>query len=523
MLTGLYPPSHGVRLNVNFRVPPAAGTLAELLAARGFKTVAVTSAAVLDGRYGLNQGFDVYQEPPRDNGQAELPAEETTRRALDATSGLARERFFLWVHYYDPHSPFQPPAPFEAPEGIPPESVELYDREIAYMDLWMGKLLEGLEERGMLEETAVIVAGDHGESLGEHGETYHTLFVYDSTQHVPLIIRAPGIAMGKRVSEPVSLVDLFATTLWLLGIEPPETTSSRVLPGLGFPEQDQDRGPPRGIYSESMAPPIRYGWAALQAMRWRQWLYIRAPREELYDLTSDPEQKINLARSREGPLAELRRVLARTVREMPDQGLEDEAGFEPGEEQLRKLAALGYIGATGGEEAIENSLEGEDPKDMVEVAEAYQLSRLAKRLGRLETAEELLHFVVTADPGNVGGWSLYGEILFRQNRIEDAANAWLEALKLQPSGWAESLNLAILKHRLGETPAAERYFYQALDSTPFPEEVWREIASFRLELGDLDKAKEAYRRLLELQPGDERAQRDLQQLMSPGSQQLEAE
>lgn len=515
MLTGLYPPSHGVRLNLNFKVPASATTLAEILRDQGFDTAAVVAAGVLDDRFDLDQGFDVYRDPPRRGRLPELPAEDITHRALEAADGLEGERFFLWAHYYDPHSPFEPRAPFEAPEDATPESVELYDLEIASMDHWLGELLAGLEERGLMDDTAVVIVGDHGESLGEHGETYHTLYIYDATQHVPLLVRAPGITAGTRVADPVPTVDVFATALALLGIEPPEGVSSRVLPGLGLNQGTQPENRRRPIFSESMAPPLRYGWAGLQAVRLDRWLYIRAPREELYDLDADPEQEVDLAWSESEELAGMRQALAQLLEEMPAEIGAEEAGFVPDEAEMAQLEALGYLGASGDESALDQPLEGEDPKDMVEVAEAYQLARLARRLRRLETAEELLYFVVTADPENNAGWVDYGEVLVEQRRFDEARDALERAVALRKSGHTLVL-LAAAERQLGNHGAAQWYLDDALRISPFPGEVWREIARLRLALDDIPGAEEAYRKVLEHQPGDERATWALGQLESQG-------
>ena len=518
MMTGLYPPSHAVRLNLVFRVPPDLRTLAEILRAEGFYTAAVTSAAVLDGRFGLNQGFISYVDPQTVAGGRtqlkEIRAQMVTNRALAALNVAGDRRFFLWAHYYDPHSPFDPPAPFEPgeEEDIPPESIELYDREISYTDLWIGRLLEGAEERGLLEDTLVILIGDHGESLGEHGETYHTVFVYDSTQRVPLIVKGPGVEAGKRVDRVVSTLDIFATALEFLGLEPPES-SSLVLPGLPV-SPDKDSGE-RVAYSDSMTPPLRYGWNALESLRTRDWLYVRAPDEELYRLDgSDPNQEDNLAYTDRRQLAAMRELLEETVEEMPDLGLEEAAGHTPSEEQRDALAALGYLSTSGGGERPIG--EGVDAKDMIEVAEAFQMANLAENLEQIETAEELLSWVVEADPENYGGWIKLGQIFYKQDKFEEAVATLTRALEIRPSSWEALAELAAAEQEIGLFGEAETHFQQALESSPFPAEVWRKLARLRLEKEDWEGAANSFRKVLELQPGDPRAQAALRQLASSG-------
>jgi arylsulfatase A-like enzyme len=317
LFTGLYPPSHGVRLNLSYRLPEPAQTLAELLQQRGLFTAAVISAGVLDQQYGLNQGFVVYDDMS-ESSRRERRAEAVTDRALEVLAGQEEERFFLWVHYYDPHDPYDPPEPFAGPEDAPPVDPRLYDLEIAYTDHWIGRLLDELEARSALEETLIVLVADHGESLGDHGESAHTLFIYDSTIHVPLILVGPGIEAGQRVSEPVPSIDIFATLTGIFGLTPPEN-SSRPLPGLGLEPNDSEEPNrmPRVAYSESMTPPLRYGWNVLQAARSDKWLYIRAPREELYPLDgTTPAQQANVAQLHPEVLQNHRRLLGRTLNDM---------------------------------------------------------------------------------------------------------------------------------------------------------------------------------------------------------------
>jgi arylsulfatase A-like enzyme len=513
MMTGLYPPSHGVRLNLSFRLPSAAETLAERLAQRGFRTAAVTASRVLARRYGLDQGFAVYDDPPRQRVQTERSAEGVTTRALAAADGFGRDRFFLWAHYYDPHSPYEPGEPFAAPAGSRAESPELYALEIAYMDHWIGKLLRGLEARQLLERTAILVAGDHGEGLGEHGETYHTLFVYEATQRVPLLVHGPGVPAGRRVDDLVSPVDVFATALALLGVEPPAGVSSAPLPGLGLGDDVPARR--RRVFSESMAPPLRFGWAGLQAVRSGEWLYIRAPREELYDLAADPAERRNLASEDPARLAALRGALGRTLTEMPAAPWSTEATNQPDEEDRAALEALGYL-ASAAADPLAKPLAGEDPKDLVEVSEAFQLARLARRQDRPETAERLLRFVVAADPANLGGWRELGRVLLSQERFAEATQVLERALELRASDWRARLHLSVAARGLGKAGTAEWHLKEALRATPFPAEVWRELARLKVEERDWPGAAAALREILALEPTDRQASAALTQLESQG-------
>jgi arylsulfatase A-like enzyme len=515
LFTGLYPPSHGVRLNLSYRLPEPAQTLAELVRQQGFFTAAVISAAVLDQQYGLGQGFEVYDDMS-ESSRRERRAEAVTDRALEVLAGQEEERFFLWVHYYDPHDPYDPPEPFAGPEDAPPVDPRLYDLEIAYTDHWIGRLLDELEARSALEETLIVLVADHGESLGDHGESAHTLFIYDSTIHVPLILVGPGIEAGQRVSEPVPSIDIFATLTGIFGLTPPEN-SSRPLPGLGLEPNDSEEPNrmPRVAYSESMTPPLRYGWNVLQAARSDKWLYIRAPREELYPLDgTTPAQQANVAQLHPEVLQNHRRLLGRTLNDMSNPAFATESGHSASEAEQERLAALGYLGTSSA--APKDAGQGKDPKDMVEVAEAIQLGHLALRLGRLEQAEELLTFAATADRENFGARLYLGQVYLQMRDFERAREVFERAADLQLEHWQVEIGLAGSEEGLGNVERAAHHLQTALASSPFPAEVWRRLGRLRLASQEWDRAADAYSELLRLEPDDERAQDVLRQLEEQG-------
>jgi arylsulfatase A-like enzyme/cytochrome c-type biogenesis protein CcmH/NrfG len=511
IFTGLYPPSHGVRLNLNYHLPDEAVTLAELLGGRGLRTTAVCAADVLDRRFGLAQGFQIYDAPeiPIAGGDdGEWSAEEITTKALAHMRGWEEQPYFLWAHYYDPHAPFEPLPPFAAPEGAEPESPELYDLEIAFADHWIGVLLDRLDARGGLDDTLIVVVGDHGESLGEHGESYHMLFVYDATIHVPLIVAGPGAPAGRRVADVVSTVEVFSTILASFGVDPPPS-SSRMLPGL---ELGPAAAPQKLLaYSDSMTPPLRFGWSSLEALRTEDWLYIRAPDEELYRLDgSDPGQEINLFRAEPETASELRALLQETVREMPVTGFGDRTGRVATDEEVRALAALGYV---AGDENEPPEVAGADPKDLVEVAEAYQLARLARRKGRLDVALDLLDWAATVDPGNMAVVVDLGRTLYRAGRHAAAVDAFSRVRGVVRSvSWLVLVDAAAAHEALGQTAAADAAFADALEECPRPAEAWNRLGRLRVLRGDREEAERAFRTVLELYPEDAFAPRALERL-----------
>lgn len=322
IMTGLVPRHHGVRDNAVFRLGSSIPTLASILSARGYATAAVVGAAVLDRSTGISRGFDRYDDRVRIGQRSEFNYEEraaanVTDAAVSTLSSITPP-FFLWVHYYDPHFPYVPPAPYSDRFRSSP-----YDGEIAYVDAQIGRLLATPALAGGGHGTLLVVAGDHGESLGEHGEDRHDLFVYQATQHVPLLVRGPAIAQGRRIVDRVGLVDVCPTVLDLLRIESPagldgrslapllssrpapaQASSSRVGSSPGAPVGGSGRSETRTTSSatgrpdtyeiESFFPAYSYGWAPSVALISDRWKYTGTPVPELYDLVSDPGEKRNL-------------------------------------------------------------------------------------------------------------------------------------------------------------------------------------------------------------------------------------
>jgi choline-sulfatase len=354
LFTGLYPPHHGVRDNVDAPLGAAHATLAGILHARGFRTGAFVGSMVLAADRGLARGFDVYDDGGTQGGPGprRRSATEVVDDAQRWIDGLDGEPFFLWVHLYDVHAPQAPPLEFRRAYG------DGYEGAIVYMDSQIARLLETLERKGALATSAIVVAGDHGESLGEHGEREHGIFLYEGALHVPLVIRAPGVA-PRHVSGITSLVDVLPTLLNLLGIESSPAIDGRSLvPALrGMPLRD------RPIYAESMYA-TRFGWSPLRMLRDRELKYIDAPRPELYDLDADPSEQCDLSAARPAVLAHMRAELAAI-------GVTTEAVGAPaaGADRQRTLASLGYVSGRAARRTFDARL---DPKDFIDVYNAVR-------------------------------------------------------------------------------------------------------------------------------------------------------
>lgn len=353
LFTGLLPPDHGVRDNADPPLADSKTTLAETLRAKGFHTGAFVGSVVLDPDRGLKQGFEVYHGvetgPPSGPQGRRRRGDAVVDDAIKWLDTVGDAPFFLWAHLYDAHRPYAPPEPYASTYGH-----DLYLGEIAFDDAQVGRLLTALERRHVLDRTVVVVAGDHGESLGEHGERDHGVFVYENVLRVPLIIRAPSIR-ATRVGSAVRLIDVMPTVLDLLQISAPPTDGASMVDLMTGRRSDVKRQ----IYAESLYPE-RFGWSGLRALRDGQYKFIDAPRPELYDLAADPFEETNLYASRRALADSLRTAIARLTNNRHGSG--DTTDRNAASPQLQaRLQALGYV--AGGGERTNGDKARPDPKD----------------------------------------------------------------------------------------------------------------------------------------------------------------
>ncbi len=488
MMTGLYPPRHGVRHNGVFRLRQDAETLAERFQAAGFETGAVVGAFVLSAQFGLAQGFDHYDDEfgerrSAGSGFQERPASEVTDRALAWLEGV-RGPSFLWVHYYDPHADYKPPAPFDGRFADRP-----YDGEIAYVDREVGRLLEGLEARGRLANTHIAVTSDHGEGLGEHGESTHGYFLYDTVLRVPLILRGPGVPAGLRRSEPVSNTALAPTLAALAGLG-------------GF--EDSDTGsllapadaPPVHPYAETLATELDFGWAPLHAIRDARHALIQAPEPELYDVERDPGQQHNLLA---GPAAE-----STSVHEELESRLAAilEAGRPVARtaidsETAARMEALGYLVTTQPTRRT-----GMNPKDGQRWIE-LSMDALGAYFGqRFDEAREKALKVVAEFPDSGRMHGVLARIAVASGRPDEARPHAEALVRLQPESADHHSLLGLVHLKLGQLEAAVQSFEAglALDGDHYGAHLgamWKRKLGGSLEEADLHAA-----RAIELAAGD---------------------
>ena len=359
LLTGLYPPHHGVRDNADRPLDPAHRTLAEILHGRGFQTAAFVGAAVLSADRGLARGFDLYRDTTASGPDAprtvRRPGNEVVDDAVRWLNGHDDSPFFVWVHLYDAHAPYRPPEPYRSQY-----STDQYEGSLVFLDSQVGRLIQALESHHQLNHSLIVLAGDHGESLGDHGELEHGIFLYESVLHVPLIMRVPGVT-PQRFAAITSLVDVMPTVLGFLRLP------SIPVDGLDLTSAIRGATAPvdRSVYSESLFPQ-RYGWSALRALHDGRSKFIDAPRPELYDLETDPFEEHNLYTT--GSITAT--TIARRLDELYARGFEASGGeVDPVPADLKeRLAALGYLGA----DARSEHPAGRDPKDFIETYNAMR-------------------------------------------------------------------------------------------------------------------------------------------------------
>jgi tetratricopeptide (TPR) repeat protein len=447
----LYPPFHGVRLNGGAALADVQTTLAEGLAASGYRCGAVVGAFVLDQRWGLNQGFGHFDDDFRmapgqklDLAGVQRPADRVVDLGLEWLEAGDGRPFFAWLHFYDPHIPYGPPEPY-ATRFAGRGTSGLYDGEIAFTDAQIGRVFDWLETRGFAENTVIVVVGDHGESLGEHGEKEHGYYVYDATVKVPLIVRVPdGELEGIRVPTQVRTIDVLPTVLDLVGVEVPERIHGQSLVPLMI---NPDRRGPEYAYSESMAVHLQYGWSALYSVRTSTHKFIEAPRSELYDIISDPAENENLfGRDRERA-DELRSVLA-SLREEIEAGAPEIQDADLDEETLGMLAALGYVGGATTAPEGENLA---DPKDKLHLFESVGYASHLILGDDYEGAIRVLEIVLEADP-DIPQVNLMLATTYRETERTDKAKALLDAyLRDHPDSTRALITMAGILSEEGKT------------------------------------------------------------------------
>lgn len=453
LLTGTYPLYHGARNNGTYRLNSDLVTLAEILKDHGYQTAAFVSSFTVDSRFGLDQGFDIYDDDFHSGEafkatNAERKAEQVFKSFASWLDKKEEKPFFCWVHFFDPHLPYEPPSPYKEKFAS-----ELYDGEIAYMDFYVGQVIEKLKEKNLLKRTLIVLAGDHGEAFGEKGEDGHGIFLYEETMRVPLIFFASHRLPTRRtVQTRARLIDIMPTILDILKIAVPKQVQGKSLLSTlkRFPSRDWPN------YMESYFPKENYSWSELIGLIDGEWKYILAPKEELYNLKKDPNEKSNLAEQKRSVINNLRKKLNSHIQTYSSPFLASR--IKPTLEETEKLKSLGYV--AGAEEVPKGNLP--DPKDKIEEL-------------KMSTMAEMLEF---------------------EQRYEEAANLYERLLDLNPRIASNYVNLALTYFRLNRPEQAVKVLEKGMEKMPHSILLLSRLAHTYLALGRLKKAFDLWQQVL---------------------------
>ena len=505
IMTGRYPMGTGMHDFSGNKLPPDTATLATILKAQGYETAAFVSAAVLDSRFGLNAGFDDYYDhfdfSRLDESNLDLierPGDQTVDRALmwlhEHQGPNAQKPFFLWVHLYDPHYPYTPPDPYATRYRD-----RRYDGEIAFADTQAGRLLTYLKDRKLFDSSVVVMAGDHGEGLGEHGEKNHGFFIYNSTLHVPLIVRVPGITPGL-VQSDASLIDVMPTVLDALKIAIPAGVQGRSLIGDMRGRHSSPGEPPRELYAETYLPLLHFRWSNLRAIQVQGLKYIDAPRPELYDLRADPGELKDLSCQRPAVARELHAKLLNLVnRDTPAAGREPEAVLtDP--ILLARLRSLGYLATGGGAFTDPQGKALPDPKDRVQVYELFSEAMSDGQHGRYQESLQKLAEADKADPQSLPIHYLMALDYYRLKEFSSAEAQFKSAIELDPRFALATYYLGLAQVQLGDRDAAAASLQRALQLDPTNFSAAFDLGALFLKMNRVDDAVSEFRRATEINP-----------------------
>lgn len=477
LMTGLYPYHHGVRDNAG-SVNPKTITLAEILQQNGYHTYGFVSGFPLEHRFRLNQGFEVYNDlfSREKNRSLDFLSQRTADATVKAVlSTKLAEPYFLWVHFYDPHAPYKNGG---------------YVGEINFVDQQVGILMQKIKT----SNTIVAVAGDHGESLGEHDEMTHRIFVYDSTMLVPFFINGPEIT-PKRIKNQVRLIDFLPTILSLMKLQTPSNLDGSILPkAAGSP-----------AYLESLFPELELGWSSVKAIRTDEWKYIEVPRPELYNLESDPHEKQNL-------ISQQPEIARKFSTQIPKSESSNSQSGQVSEEMAEKLAALGYI--SGGPGKANLSI---DPKDRIgvwndiEKAVDLETSNSTETITILEQARK-------EDPGNYMVLAFLAEQYAKTDRLKEAKQMLVSILSRDPENSLALTRISNVCLKSGQPAEAKKWAETLRKSGNWESDAELLLAKANIMLGDNRAAISNLNRALEIDPRDNESRNDLGNLYLQNNQ-----
>lgn len=497
LFTSIYPFFNGIEDNAETLAPNVV-TLALLLKFHGYRTAAVVGGFVMDRRFGLNRGFDMYDsrfDQPSNEGS---PTGEFKRLGADVVSIANRwltensnSTFFLFVHFYDLHTPYNLPASYRARFGTG------YDAELRYVDKQVGTFLDFLRQRNLFDNSLVVLLADHGEGLEDHGEDTHGYFVYQSTIRVPLIVHWPAgsASFAAKVDEPVRLMDVAPTILEFAGIPAPPEFQGRSLMELLRPEGSKT---PRDIYSETLYPHMHFGCSALQALRSGRYKYVDAPKPELYDLTADPGEIRNIYSQRTAVALAQKEKLASLRARLRRQNPFPQRVLDPG--TLARLRSLGYV--AGSADDSQSPEAGVDPKDRIKDFSEYGRALDLAGEGRIDESDLILKRLLARHPDLVEVRMNLASNEQQAERYEQAVRDYQQVVKTDPGNLKAHYNIGVSLFRLGKLDEATREFQAALAISPFFAPAEDGLGSIALQKKDYNQARAVFEHVLAFSPYD---------------------
>lgn len=507
ILTGTYPFHNGLQ---DFTAPPLSDkfrTLAEAFHDHGYATGAVVSSFVLDRSWGLARGFDYYDDHfagssylKKNLALVERRADASVNAGIAWLAGHRSRPFFFWLHLYDPHSPYDPPEPFYSQYRN-----HEYDGEIAYTDSQLARLIAWLKSAGLYQRTSIVLLSDHGESLGEHGEKEHGFFIYNSTVHVPLIVKPAAGASGiwRSTAAPVETIAVASALLRAAGISDP---IQKQFDSPGLPPAASERPP--AAYSETFYPFSSFGWSPLHGLETEKYHYIDAPRSELYNLPNDPGEDRNLQSGQSAVTVVLKDELQKRIREHAPTSTPGSGG-NLDESAIAKLRALGYMAyrAPVSQESLQHRLA--DPKDKLAEFNSILHATDGIDAGHFREADALLAQLRRDDPDMYILPFMQGEMALRQQQAPQAAQYFQDCLRLAPEFDQAMTGLAGALEAQGKPQEAIRWLQRALERNPENFRAWYEMGWIQEHSGDPGAAMASLHKALDIQPGFAPAYRDL--------------
>jgi arylsulfatase A-like enzyme/lipopolysaccharide biosynthesis regulator YciM len=509
ILSGSYPLHHQIRDNGGFLVPQGLEMVSEVLQKNGFATSAFIASYVLHRKWGINQGFDTYSDEFDLSKFKKISLGLVQKRAdevLDNAKKWLREfkrkngtngdkKFFTWVHLYDPHTPYDPPSPYK--EKYPRRP---YRGEVEYMDHQLGLFFDFLKQEGLYDTSLIIMASDHGESLGQHGESTHGYFIYEPTVHVPLIVRAPFAFPEKKVGNTVELIDLAPTILEAAGITIPKTYQGQSLLGLMMGDKKRKRNT---AYTETYYPRLHFGWSELKALYYDDHhKYILAPKQEMYDLSKDKQEEDNLALKKSYQARQVNTRFRRFIREQSMDARKPGEAKNLDKDDLQRLAALGYLTTvvdTSGKQDLP------DPKGKVHVFNNLTKARGLMSKKQYQEAVDILEDVIAGDPHIVDGILQLGNAYSKMKKYEEALKQYYKVLDQKPDYNAAMLNVLNALIRLGRYDKGIEEAKRFLKTFPSDFSLYNELAELYFFKDEYDKALKVLDKSIEIEKVNPRA------------------